>query len=60
MSERNGMDEFENMKNGVGALAELTLLFYQAAEEAGADYDTCFAITSIFMNTIMALGDEDE
>lgn len=52
------MADFESLKDGIGAVAEMTLLFWEALTDAGADEETAFAITSIFLNTVINYGAE--
>ena len=47
------MDDLENLKNGIGAMAEMTFLFWCAVTDAGADEETAINLTSIFLNTII-------
>ena len=51
------MDDLERLKDGIGAFAEITLMFWEAIMDAGADEETAFAVTSIFMNMIMGYGE---
>lgn len=48
------MDSVEKLKDGIGVIAEMTLLFWTAIMDAGADEDTAIVLTSIFMNQVMS------
>ena len=54
------MEDFESLKDGIGAVAEMTLLFWTALTDAGADAKTASAIISIFLTTVINYGNERE
>lgn len=51
------MDDIEDLRNGIGAIAEIMLIFWDALIEAGADEETAVMLTSIFVESMKS---EDE
>lgn len=48
------MDNLDELRDQIGALAEMLLLFWDALKDAGADDDAAAIITGLFMGQIMA------
>lgn len=51
------MDNMSQLVQGIGALAELFLMFYRAQIGAGATDEEAVILTALFMSTVM---DQDE
>lgn len=47
------MDNFDDLRDQIGVLAEIFLLFWNALKGAGADDDAAAIITGMFMAQIM-------
>lgn len=47
------MDNFDELRDQIGALAEMFLLFWDALKDAGDDDDAAAIITGLFMGQIM-------
>ena len=51
------MDNLDELRDQIGVLAELLLLFWYALKGAGADDDAAAIITGLFMGQIMEPGE---
>ena len=51
------MDTFDDLRDQIGVLAEMFLLFWNALKGAGADDDAAAIITGLFIGQIMEPGE---
>lgn len=46
------MDDVEYLRNSIGVLAEIVLIFWNAVRDAGADEETAYVLTTIYLESL--------